>query len=149
LWIKSQKQFPVSLNCASSDCGSCHQQDKSQCDSCQPGKALFDSKCISQCPVGFFRKEEVCSRCSASCLDCTNSTLCTKCPADHVLLEGACLSREECLAKPGMFAKGSHCQKCELPCLSCADDGKCLECDYFTFLVDGSCRDQCPADYDL
>jgi proprotein convertase subtilisin/kexin type 5 len=74
-----------------STCVSCV-NSANNCTSCQNGFYLFDFKCITNCPVGFYKSliNNICLKCNSLCYDCLNSTFCNTCISPYLTYQGKC-----------------------------------------------------------
>ncbi|KCV68377.1 hypothetical protein H696_05292 [Fonticula alba] len=122
----SMETGPVSLSLAllcppgtaGSGCGACHETctecdrpaDSGACSACQPGMALFNGMCLSQCPAGTWTDVNTCRACPVLCDSCQSGDSCTGCVAQHFL------------------APGGLCTACHGSCAECEDASSCLSC---------------------
>ncbi|XP_042898986.1 furin-like protease 2 isoform X2 [Parasteatoda tepidariorum] len=109
-----------------SSCSSCQSLDT--CDSCKNGFVLYNHKCLSTCPEGTFRDQDVCGRCDRSCASCYGSQAhnCLSCLPPYVLHNNTC--HQHC--PQGYYANRDDyvCTKCHWSCDSCRDGDSCTSC---------------------
>lgn len=130
------------------------------CSRCQDGWVLQykqGTKCLSNCPSGFFRKEDMyngqpyCKMCRANCKSCQDSYNCDVCESEFYLIKDVfskCL-----LSCPAGFLagysldSGKVCDKDTRGCL----DKTCSHCQDGWYRVrirrDFHCRQECPQGY--
>jgi len=97
-----------------------------RCTSCRRGLYLKGDTCekLIDCKEGEFRTEEnLCKKCSDSCLTCENKeTKCTNCKDGAIWREdNTCEEIVEC--KEGEFkTKENKCDKCDDKCKTCEEE---------------------------
>ncbi|EFO63170.1 High cysteine membrane VSP-like protein [Giardia lamblia P15] len=105
------------IKCVIDNCAKC---DKSACNECMYGYALFNNQC----------KETRCQ--DPNCEICESKTLCIKCISTHSLDQnGLCV--KDCLSSAGYYKDivggVSRCVKCTLDgCATCESADKCKTC---------------------
>lgn len=58
-----------------------------ECDICQEGYFLLESKCVEKCPSGYFiNKNHKCIQCNMKCKECSSLDECLSCKFDTALL---------------------------------------------------------------
>ena len=122
------------------------------------GMFLYQNRCYSACPTGFFGSfstsattTDICQACTPGCLTCTGSGLtnCQSCgnngTADFYLSASTCGTT--CPDGTYMGAIGSHiCLSCTAPCARCTVSAtRCTFCTGTYFLSGTSCITSCPS----
>jgi hypothetical protein len=51
---------------------------------CKNNFVIFDNKCVTICPLGYYNSSNVCVQCSDKCLKCTD-TGCSQCVLPYKL----------------------------------------------------------------
>uniref|UniRef100_A0AAY4DKJ2 P/Homo B domain-containing protein n=1 Tax=Denticeps clupeoides TaxID=299321 RepID=A0AAY4DKJ2_9TELE len=115
-------------------CKTCEGSRSDQCTSCKNGHHLTeDTKCVLECPEGFYIKEDSreCEECDPSCQTCSGPELdecetCRDCEDTHFLIEGHCVV--DC--PDGFYddTESGVCGRCHLDCRLC-DGPDADECD--------------------
>nr|XP_044999992.1 extracellular matrix organizing protein FRAS1 isoform X2 [Jaculus jaculus] len=118
--------------------GTCMACDQS-CKSCGPGSprcltcsektVLYDGKCISECPSGYYADATGrCKVCHLSCASCTgpSSSHCTACIHPQVLSQGHCLPS----CGESFYPDRGVCKACHVSCHTCVgpDPSHCTGC---------------------
>lgn len=165
----------------SQGCSYCHQSN--QCDSCKDGfiavtytniaqeaftfckclgnTYLYEGKCISDCPIGFFKATtqyaQVCLKCDTGFNTCNNNgtnnycqlgfvmNLDGKCECDNsrFLFEGSCFSA----CPNGTYSQGKNCLPCANGCEQCSDGSSCSVCPPGYILNTATKQCSCPTPY--
>lgn len=79
------------------------------CLSCEKNYFLYENKCLSECPDGFFNKNGKCEKCEQEdCLECMEERpdKCLKCNEVTLLSENKCIK----VCPNGTFKKNGMCQ---------------------------------------
>nr|XP_040139728.1 proprotein convertase subtilisin/kexin type 5-like [Ictidomys tridecemlineatus] len=129
-------------NCTE-DCASCSGADLCKKCQSQPERPLFlyQGRCYSSCPEGFYAEDSICERCSSPCQTCVgNATHCHSCEGGLVLDQGVCLKAcpERHVAVEGV------CKPCPEMCQECIHEKTCKECMPGFFLHKDMCHQSCP-----
>lgn len=104
------------------------------------------SICVNDCPEGYYSSDtdqRECRSCSTRCKACYNSTSCTACEHNLVLLGAACFPS----CPQGYYESDSSCNPCEtVDCASCTGPtgNECIECKNRLLLHEGRCIPDCP-----
>lgn len=120
------------------------------CLECIPGLFLYEKKCISHCPPGFYAENSTyaCMRCDKVCESCGgSSTSCTKCYPPLILHKNRCVTK--CPSRMFLSKDFNRCIACDYSCLSCAGAGprRCTSCKPALVLFQAQCRTKCPNRY--
>ena len=125
MYVNSQCDWP---------CMDCTLEDPSECRKCftdpeDPFPLYFDGQCIDTCPAGFFKTNNVCSKCHEGCLECDESSKkCLKCHAGRYLLGNQCF--DVCPTTHHGIDETRTCELCNAPCETCLGSlDFCLTCD--------------------
>nr|XP_044999993.1 extracellular matrix organizing protein FRAS1 isoform X3 [Jaculus jaculus] len=114
---------------------SCDQSCKScgpgspRCLTCSEKTVLYDGKCISECPSGYYADATGrCKVCHLSCASCTgpSSSHCTACIHPQVLSQGHCLPS----CGESFYPDRGVCKACHVSCHTCVgpDPSHCTGC---------------------
>ena len=129
--------------CYDSNCLQCT-SDLGICLSCKSPMVVHETKCVKDCPEGYFSNGTKCTSCEDNCLECTDSTTCTKCSEKFFLFASDC--KEKC-PEYTYHTSDNKCEwcsdseKCEKCCSK--DPSKCLKCNS-SILYKDKCINQCP-----
>lgn len=116
------------------------------CTECVPELILYNSSCISQCPVGTGNINDTCTECDILCKSCeTSPNICSECYEGYSY-KGSCTS--SCPLNTTITFMGIKCIDCDSNCLTCLEDfTDCTSC-YFGFsLYFDQCLEICPLGY--
>lgn len=147
----------------------CHlcQQDYigNVCLSCRAGFFLQEHSCVPVCSVGYYRSNDTCLSCLATCRTCTNGSGCASCQlltatsvdlASSTLLfvfrNGQCLNKSGCVSTEYLnknITTGTYyCSKCDASCLTCSQySTNCLSCNSQFLLFGNQCVSKCGLGY--
>ena len=153
------------LTCAScyEGCSKCAGPLVDDCSACEPNYALFESKCLTNCPGGYYSKDSVCLKCGSDCLACSQD-YCLSCKSNF-LHEGSCVFEcpepyraigqecqlcnqsncEECYnglcnsCQTGFFKHFDQCKECSDNCYTCENEKECIKCKENYEIVNGNC----------
>ncbi|XP_058866401.1 proprotein convertase subtilisin/kexin type 5-like [Acipenser ruthenus] len=128
-------------------CAECS-KEKNNCQKCldipKHPLYLYEGKCLSKCPSGYFEDAETCTKCIPECKACKyDSTRCQACHQDYVLYQNRCMTT--CPDK--YFSEEGLCKRCTPGCKKCDKHGICSECNNHFFLHLKVCVDKCPVDF--
>lgn len=107
---------------------------------------------MTKCPLTEYYYNttmQTCQSCTAGCLKCLNSTICSSCQPGYILLstQALCLPLTSTVSPcqlQGYFLDASnHCQQCLPLCKSCTGYNQCLECLPGLALHNGYCFQPC------
>ena len=139
--------------CDTSLCKGCI-STSTTCISCQGSLLLQNNVCVQTCSEGYFPNSDntECRRCDSTCDSCTSDNLCVSCINNLALMDGRCISGNECEKTDGYYLVSSNdklfCKKCSLEnCLKCSSETKCNLCTDNYFGYNGECVGICPAGY--
>lgn len=144
-------------------CSRCTSSFVDGCSDCEPGYSLFESKCLINCPKGYYSKDSVCLKCGFDCLSCSQDH-CFSCDS-YLLYNGNCVNQcpeqyqavgqecklcnqsncEECdlslcnSCKPGFFRYLDQCKKCSSICETCENEETCIQCKENYQIINGNC----------
>jgi hypothetical protein len=126
--------------------------NKERCIHCSPKYLLFEGKCVEKCPVGTYKKNSNCFKCSNMCESCKNKKTCEKCSAKSFLLDESKSSEKpssRCVANcpSNTMPVNSKCQTCTKNCQICKNETTCAQCSGTLFLFDGKCVESCNEGY--
>ncbi|EAR95046.2 TNFR/NGFR cysteine-rich region family protein (macronuclear) [Tetrahymena thermophila SB210] len=124
------------------------------CTSCSGSLYLYNSQCISQCPIGTYSStvtnNNQCLPCNSSCKTCSgpNSTDCLSCSSPNYLqpLQNSCVSS----CNSNQFADNTllKCINCDITCTKCSgpNNNQCLKCSgsYYFDSTATKCVKTCP-----
>jgi len=137
----------IYLTCAPcpTNCLTC---DNINCFSCTAGTSLYNGKCISVCPTGYFSLNSQCFPCSSSCNTCSGSSInCLTCQGQLVLDANAnCV--QNCTSISQFYNQATmQCQNCSNDCLSCYGSSydQCTSCKSPLVLYQHACVLNCPS----
>ncbi|KAL4470382.1 hypothetical protein ABPG74_011993 [Tetrahymena malaccensis] len=142
-WYKDQKTNSNCLQCDAS-CQTC--SDQFTCTTCPVSQYLQQSyvssdcinqgcaqqtKCVSQCNVGFYPSGNNCLQCDPTCQQCTGQYQCLVCKKDYFLqykISGQNICQKTC--NQGYLPDSNNvCQLCTSNCSVCASSTQCETCD--------------------
>uniref|UniRef100_H0V652 Proprotein convertase subtilisin/kexin type 6 n=1 Tax=Cavia porcellus TaxID=10141 RepID=H0V652_CAVPO len=135
------------------ECGDkgCDGPNADQCLNCvhfSLGSSKTGRKCVSECPLGYFRDKAArrCRRCHKGCETCSSRspTQCLSCRRGFYHHQEMSTCVTQCPA--GFYADESqkHCLKCHPSCKECMDEPeKCTMCKEGFSLARGSCIPDC------
>lgn len=131
-------------------CLTCSGVSEQECLSCPPKKILFENKCLSFCPSGYYKDLEtgLCGSCGDSCNICLGSKHCLGCQPPYFLQDSHCSL--ECVKGQGGWTDSEGlklCQKCSPGCISCPD-AKCSGCQEPLLSMNNTCVVECPEGFD-
>ncbi|XP_012928771.1 extracellular matrix protein FRAS1 isoform X2 [Heterocephalus glaber] len=148
-------------------CVACDQSCKScgpnspRCLTCPENMVLYDGKCISECPGGYYADAAGrCKVCHDSCASCAGPTSshCTACIHPQALQQGHCLP----ICGEGFYTDRGVCTACHASCQTCVgpEPSHCTECKnpeaglqvgqlLGTSVPSGECLSQCRAQFYL
>ena len=106
------------LECHSS-CATCFDISREGCTSCEVGKYLWESMCLSFCPSGTFINGNICQNCNSSCSTCTSLYECTICQKKYYLKDSVCVSDKDCSSGEYPDKIKKKCQGCSIACKEC------------------------------
>uniref|UniRef100_A0A8C5KIY7 Fraser extracellular matrix complex subunit 1 n=1 Tax=Jaculus jaculus TaxID=51337 RepID=A0A8C5KIY7_JACJA len=100
-----------------------------RCLTCSEKTVLYDGKCISECPSGYYADATGrCKVCHLSCASCTgpSSSHCTACIHPQVLSQGHCLPS----CGESFYPDRGVCKACHVSCHTCVgpDPSHCTGC---------------------
>ena len=134
-------------------CNTCDGAGPSACTSCSTAPdgshlLLDGSSCVSECRVGFYDLEGVCTPCdseAAGCASCIKSSdQCLSCVESRFAYGSTC--QETC--PDGTYGMDSTCVPCNTSCHTCSSGGPnaCLTCngDDLLLVANNSCVRSCP-----
>ncbi|XP_055951488.1 extracellular matrix organizing protein FRAS1-like [Argiope bruennichi] len=128
------------------ECLSCEDVNKNFCLDCKNrSKVLFQGKCLTKCPDGYFSDENnECKSCSSSCKTCFGNmtSQCSSCEKGYYLQKGQCVKS----CDPNFYASDGYCLECHESCLSChgPNSSDCISCALSgQLLQNGTCVDEC------
>jgi len=134
------------IRCEDDNCLQCEYsnvENKFKCKLCRYPYILFNDKCQSDCPIGYYRYEDTCLKCTYPCKQCSSPEKCEDCESGFFLHEDKCV--ENC---PKNYTKDNKkCVKCSDPnCAACCSDNpsQCCECANNKFNYNKKCYDVCP-----
>ena len=116
--------------------------DLEECYECERGLYLYNHKCISTCPYGYYANDKLkqCVPCDDTCEHCT-ATSCELCKRNYYKHEGVCLS-----SCPDGFYEDCdetkrQCVTCDSACRTCyaGSNAACIECNEGYFMNNGMC----------
>ena len=124
-------QFFLRIVCHD-DCGNCDGSSQNMCTSCKGTKILFNGKCLSECPVGYYLNENKCIPCTPPCIDCLSSTICMKCSSPLFNLGNECVSGFLCPDGTYSNTNTLSCLPCSSICSTCHGPTKsdCIKCNH-------------------
>lgn len=130
-------------------CAQCHEScadcifEPDHCTSCNNGMKLYQKKCISQCPSGYFDSGGFCTECDSNCAECEGTAnSCTKCYDSMKLDSNTCVNQ----CRSGMFDNNGRCEYCDESCKECESNAKkCTLCKSNSkVLYNNECINECP-----
>lgn len=134
-------------------CEECDGEFPDKCTKCKPNFPYFNpstSKCINQCPDGFYAdSNSLCQQCDSKCATCkTSSDMCTSCNKDSSL---SYLYNNNCLTEcpNGTINTDKICFDCDPSCKTCEGTvNSCTSCNSPLLLYKSKCiqRDECSSD---
>lgn len=121
-----------------------------ECDKCEVGFILFDSKCYEECPVGYVYVNNTCEKCDNGCSKCSkiNPEICEICLSSFIFYDNQCY--KSCPPRTFQFTNDQDreiCKQCGENCQACANRDSCVQCDEEFVLLNGKCVDKCPETY--
>lgn len=133
------------LPCNVDGCKICPTVDS--CVECKDPLAVFENKCVENCPSKTYLNGKICDYCSENCKTCEKSDLCTECLSPFVLQGTLC--QNEC--NYGFANVNGICKECHHSerCLECKADSldKCTQCKLGFYLKDDICVDNCGSNF--
>lgn len=133
----------VCVKCNNSSCKKCKENELSTCTHCYPPRALFNGKCLDECPAKFFKQGNQCEPCIKGCDKCKNNSSCNVCSDDFFLKNNACV---DCCGV-GFTEAGKVCKPCMVyDCDSCNPFNLniCEKCISPKYLFNNKCSKVCP-----
>ncbi|XP_066488376.1 extracellular matrix organizing protein FRAS1 [Tiliqua scincoides] len=135
-----------------SSCLHCVGKSSENCTACVPPHILVDSQCKSECPEGWYHREERCYRCHPSCKTChgPSDSECATCHPHITFAHGRC--RTPCKEEQYLNLVG-YCIDCHPLCAQCVTDlhdtgSICLKCQNIRhLLLRDRCVPGCPVGY--
>ena len=115
------------------------------CVKCEPGKKLYNNKCISECLDGFIEIDGECIPCTnTDCKRCyyKNLDFCIECKMTApYLYNQTCVK----ICPDKYYREGTSCLPCQAPCLNCKSRDQCDSCiDGFKYQPQtGICKPDC------
>ena len=140
----------VNVTCHPS-CLTCFGPEYFQCNSCHNNAVLLNHSCVEDCPIQFYKSNQICKACHDSCKTCNGSSQndCLSCFPMRFLSLHQCVL--ECPA--GTFGKDGVCSSCLSNCAGCMSHDSCENCfdGYLSLPVESGvmCVTDCPSDYVL
>lgn len=99
--------------------------NSTQCYQCASGFFGFQGKCVTQCPLIFYKNTQLqlCLPCDSSCSQCSGPSQynCTACPANLLIYQNlAVTSGFQCINQcpSGFYPSGNKCFQCPSTCLT-------------------------------
>lgn len=139
----------VCSNCLT-QCATC--TSLAVCLSCVVPYYLYNSECITNCPLGYYAQPLLCTACQTPCLTCTSPTICQSC-LSLSYFNSTCYST----CPQGYYSSVSsatllnttvkECIKCVSPCVNCLSSTSCMSCETGLKLHNYQCLSFCPQFY--
>ena len=139
---KTQEINGECFDCENAHCKYCQISNLKNCRECNPNLFLLNGDCLTDCPIGYFKKGTNCMQCDAKCSDCIDEKNCKRCLNQYVLHDKNCVST----CPNGFVQRNDKCFACtDKRCNVCTtnDLNMCLSCKD-SFLLNGLCVDKCP-----
>ncbi|OMJ75191.1 hypothetical protein SteCoe_25742 [Stentor coeruleus] len=113
------------------------------CTECLPELILYNSSCISQCPIGTGIINNTCTQCDILCKSCeTSPNICSEC-YEGFSYKGSCTL--SCPLNTTIIFMDIKCIDCDSNCLTCLDDfTNCTSCNFGFNLYYNQCLETCP-----
>ena len=126
------------VKCQSRECG---YSNLDGCLKCKKPSFLYNSRCVSVCPNGFFSDGSKCQPCAKECKICNGPSNgnCSVCQKGFLLNGATCVPS----CPDNMAQKEDKCVKCDEKCARCKDAEECSKCVADYFLKDGKCVSDC------
>ena len=87
-----------------------------KCFNCYEENFIFNDRCVSYCPDGYYFNGSSCLNCGFNCISCHNGNFCINCVINYFLgINGSCVS--SCDAH--QYNSNGVCQTCNSECLNC------------------------------
>jgi hypothetical protein len=119
------------------------------CKSCVAGTYLFNTMCLSECPLKTYTSpSNVCIPCIPPCLTCFNDTRCITCSLGYLSQVSPFICVNQC--EDGYFGQSSNqtCMKCSSTCKTCnQQEIFCLTCNTGRLLENNACVTSCSSNY--
>ncbi|XP_029024628.1 proprotein convertase subtilisin/kexin type 5 [Betta splendens] len=129
----------------------CEGPGPQQCVTCLHFFLKFknNTRCVSECPSGFWGERRRCKRCFSSCESCTGSRSdqCTSCQPGYHLTEETNTCTALCGDSYYLDHDANMCRKCSENCLKCTSNSICTECKQDTSLQGNRCQRSCAAGF--
>jgi hypothetical protein len=133
-------------------CRTCQSTNSSYCMSCYTDATIANGNtvlsggvCTSACTPGFYLSAATasCVQCSTNCSECSDYSICTKCPANYYLYMNTCVGT--CATGDYPDVTTQTCMECPttLSCATCATATTCATCSTGYF-YSGVCLTDCP-----
>lgn len=71
-------------------CTKCYGPTNDLCTECGTGYNLNETSCVTTCPEGTFKNQNICTKCADFAATCTGELNATSCINKFYLLEGSC-----------------------------------------------------------
>ena len=102
-------------------CNACKDGTSKGCLNCSSPLILLDGQCLSKCPEGYFKDNDICEKCKSPCKSCKNLVECKSCVEDSYLVtqSSICVSKEYCPV--GTYPNDITwvCELCDFSCERC------------------------------
>lgn len=114
------------------------------CLSCLTG-ALYNYRCLANCPAQHFSQSGVCQQCPSQCAACSSLNNCSSCNSGSVLYNNYCVT--SCPSTHAVVLSQT-CTLCSgASCHECTSADVCTTCDNTYSLLNGACLGECPASF--
>ncbi|KAL4504946.1 hypothetical protein ABPG73_021793, partial [Tetrahymena malaccensis] len=113
------------------------------------GLFLFQNKCLSKCPDGYYQSsaDNSCVQCNKSCSTCSSISQCSSCITPFIFFNNQCLS--QCPQGYYFSLISNQCKSCSKSCQSCSgpEESQCITCVPGTYLQGTTCLSTCQEGY--
>ena len=123
-------------------CFNCSAAGLGNCFSCVSPYFLFETSCLSECPIYFVENSNTnnCDPCPKNCDTCADSSTCTNCTIGYFLG----LQTAQCLDTPpsGQYVTDGKVIECAYGCQECSMFPECEECADLFYLNSANICDE-------